>query len=69
MLAAGLELHSDQFADVEVGAIIRLDQADKQPLLDVVKVWVRRTGAEQLSSTGILQLHEGLRIDLTGEGP
>ncbi len=36
LLAAGLESLSDRFADVEVGAIIRLDQADKQPLLDVV---------------------------------
>jgi hypothetical protein len=67
LLAAGLESLSDQFADVEVGAIIKLAQADKQPLLNVVEVWVRRTGEEQLSSTGILQLREGLRTDL-GEG-
>jgi hypothetical protein len=67
LLAAGLESLSDQFADVEVGAIIRLDQADKRPLLDVVELWVGRTGEEQLSSTGILQLREGLRSDL-GDG-
>jgi hypothetical protein len=67
LLAAGLESLSDRFGDVEVGAIIRLDQADKQPLLDVVEVWVGRTGEEQLSSTGILQLRNGLRSDL-GEG-
>jgi len=67
LLAAGLESLSDQFADVELGAIIRLDQADKRPLLDVVELWVGRTGEEQLSSTGILQLREGLRSDL-GDG-
>ncbi len=67
LLAAGLESLSDQFADVEVGAIVRLDQADKRPLLDVVELWVGRTGEEQLSSTGILQLREGLRSDL-GDG-
>jgi hypothetical protein len=65
LLAAGLESLSDRFADVEVGAIIRLDQADKQPLLDVVEVWVGRTGEEQLNSTGILQLRDGLRTDLS----
>jgi hypothetical protein len=65
LLAAGLESLSDQFADVEVGAIIGLDQADKRPLLDVVELWVGRTGEEQLSSTGILQLREGLRSDLS----
>ena len=54
----------DQFADVEVGAIVRLDQADKRTLLDVVERWVALTGEEQLSSTGILQLGEGLRSDL-----
>jgi hypothetical protein len=68
LLAAGLESLSDRFGDVEVGATIRLDQADKQPLLDVVEVWVGRTGEEQLSSTGILQLRDGLRTDLS-EGP
>ena len=67
LLAAGLESLSDQFADVELGAITRLDQADKRPLLDVVELWVGRTGEEQLSSTGILQLREGLRSDL-GDG-
>jgi hypothetical protein len=67
LLAAGLESLSDRFGDVKVGAIIRLEQADKQPLLNVVEVWVGRTGEEQLRSTGILQLREGLRTDL-GEG-
>ena len=67
LLAARLESLSDQFADVEVGAIIRLDEADKRPLLNVVEVWVGGTGEEELSSTGILQLRDGLRIDL-GEG-
>jgi hypothetical protein len=67
LLAAGLESLSDQFADVEVGATIRLDQADKRPLLDVVELWVGRTGEEQLSSTGVLQLREGLRSEL-GDG-
>jgi hypothetical protein len=64
LLAAGLESLSDQVADVEPGAIMTLDQADKQPLLDVVEAWVEGTGKQQLSSTGILQLREGLRIDL-----
>src|SRR5207248_1711571 len=67
LLAAGLESLSDQFADVEVGAIIKLNQADTRPLLEVVELWVGRTGEEQLSSTGILQLREGLRSDL-GDG-
>jgi hypothetical protein len=67
LFAAGPESLSDRFGDVEVGATIRLDQADKQPLLDVVEVWVGRTGEEQLSSTGILQLRDGLRSDL-GDG-
>jgi hypothetical protein len=62
LLAVGLESLSDRFGDVEVGAIIRLDQADKQPL-NVVEVWVGRTGEEQLRSTGILQLREGLPTD------
>jgi hypothetical protein len=61
---AGLESLSDRSGDVEVGAIIRLDEADKLPLLDVLEVWVGRTGEEQLSSTGILQLRERLRTDL-----
>ena len=63
-LAAELESLSDRSGDVEVGTIIRLDQADKLPLLDVLEVWVGRTGEEQLSSTGILQLRERLRTDL-----
>jgi hypothetical protein len=63
LLAVGLASLSDRFGDVEVGAIIRLDQADKQPPLNVVEVWVGRTGEEQLRSTGILQLREGLPTD------
>jgi hypothetical protein len=65
LLAAGFESLSERFADVEVGAIIRLDQADKQPLLDVVEMWVGRAGEEQLDSTGILQLRDGSRTDLS----
>jgi len=64
LLAAGLESLSDQLADLEPGAIIALDQAEKQPLLDVVETWVERTGEQQLSPTGILQLRQGLRVDL-----
>jgi hypothetical protein len=67
LLAAGLESLSDRFGAVEVGAVIRLDRADERPLLDVVEVWIGRTGEERLSSTGILQLHEGLRTEL-GDG-
>jgi hypothetical protein len=64
LLSAGLESLSDQLADLEPGAIIALDQPDKQPLLEVVETWVERTGEQQLSPTGILQLRQGLRVDL-----
>ncbi len=64
LLAAGLESLSGQLADLEPGAIIALNQPDKQPLLHVVETWVERTGEQQLSPTGILQLREGLRVDL-----
>jgi len=64
LLAAGLESLSDQLADLEPGAIMALDQAEKQPLLDVIEAWVEGAGEQQLSPTGILQLREGLRVDL-----
>jgi hypothetical protein len=64
LLAAGLESLSDQLANLEPGASIALDQTDKQPLLDVVEAWVEGAGEELLSPTGILQLREGLRVDL-----
>jgi hypothetical protein len=63
LLAAGLESLSDQLADLEPGAIIVLDQAQKRPLLDVVEAWTEGAGKKQLSPTG-LQLREGLRVDL-----
>jgi hypothetical protein len=37
---------------------------DKQPLLDVLEAWVEGAGEQQLNPTGILQLREGLRVDL-----
>ncbi len=63
LLAAGLESLSDQLADLEPGAIIALDQTDKQPLLNVLEAWIEGAGEDQLSPTGILQLREGLRVD------
>jgi hypothetical protein len=63
-VARSRESLSDQLADLEPGASIALDQTDKQPLLDVVEAWVEGAGEELLSPTGILQLREGLRVDL-----
>jgi hypothetical protein len=64
LLGAGFESLSDQLADLEPGATIVLDQADKQPLLGVVATWVDGAGEQRLSPTGILQLRKGLRVEL-----
>src|SRR6266550_2128686 len=65
LLAADLYPLEDYFAAKGTSAPVVLDQADKEPLLGVVRAWVDEVGQEPaVALGGLLGLREALRADL-----
>jgi len=68
--AADLYPLEDYFAVKRTSAPVVLDQADKEPLLEVVGTWVDEVGEEPaLALGGLLSLRDALRADLAESPP
>jgi hypothetical protein len=70
LLAADLYPLEDYFAAKGTSAPVVLDQADKEPLLLVVRAWVDEVGQEPaVALGGLLSLRDALRADLADPPP
>ena len=70
LLAADLYPLEDYFAAKGTSAPVVLDQADKEPLLVVVRTWVDEVGQEPaVALGGLLGLRDALRADLADPPP
>jgi hypothetical protein len=69
-LAAGLYPLEDHFAAKGTSAPVVVGQADKEPLLVVVRAWVDEVGQEPaVALGGLLGLRDARRADLAGTRP
>jgi hypothetical protein len=70
LLAADLYTLEDRFAAKGTSAPVVVDQADKEPLLEVVRAWVDQVGDERaVALGGLLGLRHALRADLADPPP
>jgi hypothetical protein len=70
LLAAGLYPLEDHFAAKGTSAPVVVGQADKEPLLVVVRAWVDEVGQEPaVALGGLLGLRDALRADLADPPP
>jgi hypothetical protein len=70
LLAADLYTLEDHFAATGTSAPVVVDQADKEPLLEVVRAWVDQVGDERaVALGGLLGLRHALRADLADPPP
>jgi hypothetical protein len=70
LLAAGLDALDEQFANQGTSAPVILDDADKEPLLDVVRAWLSALGDEEaVALGGLVGLRDALQADLVDPIP
>ncbi len=70
LLAANLDRLDERFANKGTSGPVILDDADKEPLLDVVRAWLAALGDEEaVALGGLLGLRDALQADLADPSP